>query len=182
MVCPLEATREWVRSVVIGLELCPFAPAVLADGRLRVVLSEATEPRALLADLDRELAHLLRTPVADLDTTLLVHPEALAEFDAYNDFLDVAEALLRERGCEGVVQIASFHPGYRFAGAPLADPANWTNRSPHPMLHLLREQSVTDALSAWSGDPAAIPERNGERLRRLGTDALEQELERCRQM
>jgi len=180
MACPLEATREWIRSVVIGLELCPFARGVVEGGRVRVALSDATEPAALLADLDRELAHLLRTPVVDLDTTLLVHPAALADFDAYNDFLDLGEALLRERGCDGVVQLASFHPDYRFAGVPPGDPANWTNRSPHPMLHLLREQSVTDALSAWGGDPAAISVINGGRLRRLGAEALGRELERCR--
>lgn len=178
---PLEATREWVQSVVIGHELCPFAASVLRAGRVRFVLSPACEPEALLGDLDAELARLLRTPVADLDTTLLVHPDALIDFDAYNDFLDLGDALLRERGCDGVVQLASFHPDYRFADMPSDDPANWTNRSPHPMLHLLREQSISDALSVYAEDPADIPATNAERLRRLGSRVMAHELERCRQ-
>ena len=181
MELPLEATREWVQSVVIRLELCPFAASVFRAGRVRFALSPACEPEALLADLDTELARLLRTPVADLDTTLLVHPDALTDFEVYNDFLNVGEALLRERGCDGVVQLASFHPDYCFADTPSDDPANWTNRSPHPMLHLLREQSIADALSVYGGDPADIPTTNAERLRRLGAREMARELERCRQ-
>lgn len=178
---PLETTREWIQAVVIGHELCPFAASVLGAGRVRFALSPARDPEALLGDLDAELARLLRTPVADLDTTLLVHPDALIDFEAYNDFLDLGDALLRERGCDGVVQLASFHPDYRFADAPPDDPANWTNRSPHPMLHLLREQSVSDALSVYAGDPADIPAANAERLRRLGSGVMADALERCRQ-
>ncbi len=167
MTSALQATRAWLESVVIGLELCPFARAVFEAERIRFAESAAAEPETLLADLDGEIARLLRTPVAELDTTLLVHPHVLADFEDYNDFLDSADALLRERGCLGVVQIASFHPDYRFAGSEPDDPANWSNRSPHPMLQLLREQSVSDALETVS-DPAAIPERNVERLRSIG--------------
>jgi hypothetical protein len=178
MVSALQATRAWVESVVIELELCPFARAVFDAGQIRFAQSAAAEPETLLADLDGELARLLRTPVARLDTTLLVHPHALADFEDYNDFLDSADALLHERGCRGVVQIASFHPDYCFAGSEPDDPANWSNRSPHPMLHLLREQSVSDALATVS-DPAAIPERNVERLRSIGAEAMVERLARC---
>jgi hypothetical protein len=174
----LDATRAWVDAVVVGLGLCPFASEVLAAGRVRLVESSARSGADLLGALDRELAHLLRTPVTECDTTLLVHPHALRDFVDYNDFLDVAEALLRERGCEGVVQIASFHPDYVFAGAPADDPANWTNRSPHPMLQLLREESIADAIAVHP-DVAAIPVRNAARLRELGVDAVRARLERC---
>jgi hypothetical protein len=167
----IEATRAWVETVVVGLGLCPFAGDVLAAGRVRFALSGANDPEALIADLDAELAHLLRTPIAELDTTLLVHPNALLDFADYNAFLDPAEALLRERGCEGVVQLASFHPDYVFADAPRDDPANWTNRSPHPMLHLLREQSVAEAISGYP-DIEAVPARNVEKLRRMGSAEL----------
>ncbi|MEE2664107.1 MAG: DUF1415 domain-containing protein [Myxococcota bacterium] len=175
----VEATRAWVESVVVELELCPFAREVLAAGRVRFIESPARDPEALLADLDSELARLLRTPVADLDTTLLVHPHTLVDFADYNDFLDPAEALLRARGCEGVVQLASFHPEYVFADSAHDDPANWTNRSPHPMLHLLREQSVTDAIAAFAG-AADIPARNAERLRELGEAEMRSRRACCR--
>ncbi len=176
---PAEATRTWLEWVVVELGLCPFARDVLAAGRLRIASSAAREPEALLADLDAELARLLRTPVADLDTTLLVHPHVLLDFADYNDFLDPAEALLHERGCEGVVQLASFHPDYVFADAEPDDPANWTNRSPHPMLHLLREQSVTDAIESFA-DVGDIPLRNARKLRELGKAEMRTRLERCR--
>ena len=182
MSSPLDATREWVQSVVVGWTLCPFAARVLAEGRVRFALSGAREPESLLVDLDRELARLLGTPVAELDTTILVHPAVLGDFTAYNDFLGLAEDLLRERGCDGVVQLASFHPDYRFADIPPDDPANWTNRSPYPMLHLLREQSVTDALSAYRGDPASIPAANVERMRREGAEVASRAVRRCREV
>jgi len=178
MASALQATRRWVETVVIELELCPFAASVLESGRVRFVESAATAAETLLADLDRELAHLLRMPVAELDTTLLIHPHVFANFEAHNDFLSSAEALLCERGCEGVVQIASFHPEYRFADSAPDDAANWTNRSPHPMLHLLREQSVSDALATVS-DPAAIPARNVVRLRAIGAEAMAERRARC---
>ena len=176
----VAATRAWVESVVIGLDLCPFAGPVLEQGRVRFVESVADDPEALLEDLDSELARLLRTPVVELETTLLIHPRVLGDFADFNDFLDPAEALLRERGCEGVVQLASFHPDYFFAGSTADDAANWTNRSPHPMLHLLREQSVADAIAAF-GDASAIPERNVERLRALPAGEMSRRLARCRE-
>ena len=174
----IEATRAWLESVVVGLGLCPFAQEVLGAGRVRFVESRASDAEVLLADLDGELAQLLRTPVAELDTTLLIHPSALLDFADYNDFLDPAEALLRERGCEGVVQLASFHPDYVFADVGPDDPATWTNRSPHPMLHLLREQSVTDAIEGYAGIDE-VPARNVERLREIGEEELRARRARC---
>jgi len=175
----VEATRAWVEAIVVELELCPFAREVLVADRVRFVESPARVPEALLADLDGELARLLRTPVGELETTLLVHPNVLADFTHYNEFLDPAEALLRERGCEGVIQLATFHPEYVFADAPPDDPANWTNRSPHPMLHLLREQSVTDAIAAFADAPG-IPQRNVARLREMGEAEMRSRWAHCR--
>lgn len=172
------ATRKWIDSVVIGFELCPFAAAVVEAGQLRIVCSEAHDARSLATDLDDEIALLLRMPVEEVETTLLVHPHALLDFGEYNDFLDAADALLVERGCEGVLQLASFHPDYQFKGEAVDDAANWTNRSPFPMLHLLREASVEVAIANF-GDTASIPEHNTARLRALGSDEARARLAAC---
>jgi hypothetical protein len=159
-------TRRFVERVVIGLGLCPFARAPWEAGQVDVVVSRAQTESELLEDLAGELDRLQATPTEVLETTLLVHPHVLARFDDFNAFLDPAEDLLAARELEGVLQIASFHPDYRFAGAPDDDPANATNRSPWPMLHLLREASVGAAVDAHP-DAAAIPERNVSLLREM---------------
>jgi len=166
---PIAATRCWLERAVIGLNLCPFAKAVHAKGQVRFVLSEATTPEALLEDLAHELLVLRDTPASEIDTTLLVHPHVLQEFLDYNDFLDTADALVASLGLEGDLQVASFHPAYRFAGTADEDIGNYTNRAPYPTLHLLREDSVSRAVAAFP-DPDAIVERNVETLRRLGAE------------
>jgi hypothetical protein len=168
----LRETRRFVERVVIELGLCPFARAPWEAGRVDVVVSDATSEQALLEDLGREIDRLGQTSVETLETTLLVHPYVLARFEDFNAFLDAAEGLLVARGQEGVLQIASFHPDYRFAGAPEDDPANATNRAPWPMLHLLREASVTAAVDAHP-DAEAIPERNVALLRELGAERVQ---------
>ncbi|QDW66500.1 DUF1415 domain-containing protein [Luteimonas granuli] len=160
-------TRRWMERAVIGLNLCPFAKAVVNKGQVRMVLSEARDEVALLAQLGEELLHLRDTPATDTDTTLIVHPHVLQDFLDYNDFLDVTDGLVEELGLEGVLQVASFHPQYRFAGSDPDDIANFTNRSPWPTLHLLREDSVSRAVEAFP-DPDGIVERNIETLRKLG--------------
>lgn len=164
---PIAATERWLQRAVIGLNLCPFAKAVHARGQVRFVLSEARSAAKLLEDLGAELLHLRDTPPAETDTTLLVHPWVLGDFLDYNDFLGDADALVEELGLEGVLQVASFHPDYQFAGSAPGDIANFTNRSPHPTLHLLREDSVSRAVAAFP-DPDAIVGRNIETLERLG--------------
>lgn len=164
---PIADTRRWLERAVIGLNLCPFAKAVHAKGQVRFVLSDATTPEALLAQLGAELALLRDADPAAVDTTLLVHPQVLRDFLDYNDFLDRADALVAALDLEGVLQVASFHPDYRFAGTATDDPGNRTNRSPHPTLHLLREDSVSRAVAAFP-DPDAIVARNLDTLRRLG--------------
>jgi hypothetical protein len=163
----LAATRAWVDQAVIGLNLCPFAKAVQVKGLLRCVCSEARDPVALRADLQRELARLAAAPIDEIETTLLVHPWVLTDFLDYNDFLGEADALLREIGLEGVLQVASFHPGYRFAGTDADDLTNATNRSPYPTLHLLREASIDRAVAAFP-EAQTIVEANLRTLRDLG--------------
>ena len=163
----LAQTRVWVEHAVIGLNLCPFARAVQVKGQVRYVVSDAGDEEALLGDLAAELERLAAADPAATDTTLLVHPGVLGDFLSYNDFLDRADAALDALGLAGVLQIASFHPDYRFAGSTADDVTNASNRSPHPTLHLLREASIDRAVAAFP-DPASIYEANVERLRALG--------------
>ncbi|MCI4568409.1 DUF1415 domain-containing protein [Lysobacter sp. CFH 32150] len=168
----IGATRHWLERAVIGLNLCPFAKAVYAKQQVRFVLSMATTPEALLEELGNELVLLRDTPAEEIDTTLLIHPQVLGEFLDYNDFLDDADALIEALELDGEIQVASFHPQYQFAGTDPDDIENCSNRSPYPMLHLLREDSVARAVEAFP-DPDAIVERNLETLRRLGRDGWE---------
>lgn len=161
------ATRRWLERAVIGLLLCPFAKAVYVRQQVRIHISDATCLPQLRDTLRRELLHLAATPADTTDTTLLVHPQVLQDFFAYNDFLGEADALLRRLKLEGVLQIASFHPDYCFAGSTPTDAANNTNRAPYPMLHLLREASIDRAVAAYPS-PDGIIARNIATMRQLG--------------
>ncbi len=153
----IAQTTQWINSVVIGCNFCPFAAkAVLRKSIRYVVLQETTLESALEALVD-ELNFLDRTE--DIETTLLIFPKHFPDFEDYLDLVELAENLSIEQGYEGVYQIASFHPDYCFEGAEADDPANYTNRSPYPMLHLLREDSISKALDHYI-DPEGIPERN----------------------
>lgn len=163
----IARTRHWLERAVIGLNLCPFAKAVHVRGQIRWVVSAATTTEALLQNLRAELQGLAQADPAAVDTTLLIHPHVLTDFLDFNDFLDDAEAAVAELGLEGVLQVASFHPDYRFAGTEAEDIANATNRSPYPTLHLLREASIERAVAAFPA-PEAIYEANIATLRRLG--------------
>jgi len=164
---PLAATERWLERAVVGLNLCPFAKAVHVRGQIRWVHSPARQPRQLLQDLLHELRHLDAADAQALDTTLIVAPHTLPRFADFNDFLGVADAALAELGLEGRLQIAAFHPRWRFADEPARDMAHHSNRSPHPTLHLLREASVARAVAA-TPDAAQIYGRNIATLRRLG--------------
>lgn len=163
----VAATRRWMERAVIGLNLCPFARAPYLKNRVRIVVSPARDEEALLLDVCEELQRLAVTDENEIETTLLVHPHVLGDFLEFNDFLDVADTALEEMSLEGELQIASFHPDYEFADAPLGDAANFTNRSPFPTLHLLRESSIERAVEAVE-DTDAIYERNVARLREMG--------------
>ena len=164
---PIADTRRWLERAVIGLNLCPFAKAVYVKQQVRFVLSEARDPQDLLQLLRDELLALHATDPQQTDTTLIVHPDALNDFVDYNDFLDLADALIAQLDLEGEIQVASFHPDYQFAGTAPDDIGNYTNRAPYPTLHLLREASVERAVAAFP-DPDAIVERNLATLEQLG--------------
>ncbi len=164
---PIELTRRWLERAVIGLNLCPFAKAVYVKQQVRFVLSDATTPEALLEQLAEELVLLRDTDPEQVDTTLIVHPDVLTDFLDYNDFLDNADAAVEALDLQGVLQVASFHPDYQFAGTAPDDIGNYTNRAPVPTVHLLREASVDRAVEAFP-DPDAIVERNLRTLDGLG--------------
>ena len=174
---PIAATQRWLQRAVIGLNLCPFAKAVVAKQQVRFVLSDATTPEQLLQTLGEELALLRDTPAERTDTTLIVHPQVLTDFLDYNDFLDLADGLVESMELDGVLQVASFHPDYQFAGSEPDDISNYTNRSPYPTLHLLREDSVARAVGAFP-DPDAIVDRNIETLTRLGHEGWRRTIDR----
>jgi hypothetical protein len=169
---PIADTQRWLERAVIGLNLCPFAKAVHAKGQIRWVLSDASTPEALLSELGEELALLRDADPEAVDTTLIVHPQVLQDFVDYNDFLADADALVEAMDLDGVLQVASFHPQYQFADSGPDDIENYTNRSPYPTLHLLREDSVSRAVEAFP-DPDVIIERNVETLRKLGREGWE---------
>jgi len=161
----IEATRRWLSDVVIGLNLCPFARRELVNERIRFVVTEAVSDEALLRALQAELTHLNQHP--ETETTLLIHPGALQDFLEYNEFLAVADGLLADMELEGVYQVASFHPDYQFGGTATDDAENYTNRSPYPMLHLLREHSLERAIAGYP-DTESIPDQNIALMNRLG--------------
>lgn len=163
----IARTRAWVDRAVIGLNLCPFAKAVQAKGQVRYTVSDAADTDGLLAVLCDEMRLLAEAPPERIDTTLLIHPAVLQDFDDFNDFLDAADAALQALGLDGVLQVASFHPQYRFAGTAPDDVTNATNRSPYPTLHLLREASIDRAVAAFP-EPESIYEANMRTLEALG--------------
>lgn len=167
----LEATRRWIASFVIELNLCPFAQRVFQGEKIRYVVSSATEENELVQDLARELAALASMPLEEVETTLLIHPGVFEDFYDYNNFLDVAERQIKVLGLRGVIQIASFHPRYQFAGTSPDAAENYTNRAPFPMLHLLREASI-DRIAAPPEELLDIPRRNIATLNELGKTAI----------
>jgi uncharacterized protein len=168
---PIAATRRWIQDFVIGLNLCPFAKKPFDAGRVRFVATDVNGEGDLLDVLGDELKLLAAAPREQIETTILIHPRVLADFRDYNDFLDTANRRVKDLSLFGVIQIASFHPHYQFAGSIPDDVTNYTNRSPHPMLHLIREISITEV----AGNPevlAGIPGRNVALLRSLGRAAV----------
>lgn len=172
----IAATRHWVESIVVGMNLCPFAKRELVKDRVRFIATKATTEAELLMALQAEL-ELLNTDPA-IETTLLIHAHVLQVFYDFNDFLDLADGLLAQMGLEGVYQIASFHPDYQFAGTESDDAENYTNRSPYPVLHLLREDSLERAIADYS-NVDDIPERNINLMNELGKDKLKALLSAC---
>jgi uncharacterized protein len=172
----IQPVEKWVETLVVGLNLCPFAKRELQAERVRFTVSEAETEEQLLIDLQAEL-ELLNSDIS-IETTLLIHPEVLQDFYDYNQFLNYAEGLLVEMSLEGIYQIASFHPDYQFGGTEPDDAENYTNRSPYPILHLIREASLERAV-ANHPNPDQIPEQNIKLLNSLGKDKMQMLLHAC---
>ena len=174
-----EHTRQWLEKAVIGLNLCPFAKAPHVKNLVRISVSQARHLDGFLEDLDRELQLLGDTPADELETTLLVHPTLFPDFDTFNQMLDIADAAVVDNGLEGIVQIAPFHPDFQFEGTNSDDIGNYTNRSPYPSLHLIREDSIAKAAQAFP-DASAIFERNIALLEKMGHEGWDKlDIPRC---
>ena len=161
--------RHWLERAVIGLNLCPFARAPYLQQRVRFRVSHATDDEELLADLEEELRALHAVSAEQCETVLLIHPWALREFDEFNEFLNAADGCVEQLGYEGELQVASFHPDYQFEGTGANDIENYTNRSPYPILHLLREESIERVVEAID-DPDEIYRRNIALLQGMGIE------------
>ncbi len=166
----IAQTKLWLEKAVIGLNLCPFAKGVHIKDQIRYFVSHATTTEELIKDLMAELEVLAEVNPEKIDTTLLIHPFVMQDFLDYNDFLEVADATLEELDLDGILQVASFHPQYQFEDAAPDDIDNYTNRSPFPTLHLLREDSIDKAVEAFP-EAEQIYEKNMQTLRALGHDA-----------
>ncbi len=165
----IEAVRCWVDAFVVNLNLCPFAKRELIKDRVRFTVSDADSETTLLHHLQSELERLDKDD--HIETTLLIHPDVLQDFHDYNQFLDKVDALLETTGKQGIYQVASFHPDYQFADTHVDDVENYSNRSPYPLLHLLRESSLEDAIERYP-DTDTIPEQNIRLLNDMGIEKI----------
>ncbi len=163
-------TVRWLERAVIGLNLCPFAKGVHIKGQIHYAVSQAQDAEAVAHDLHRELEALAEANPAQRDTTLLILPQVFEDFLDFNDFLEVADAMIDELELGGILQVASFHPRFQFEGTDVDDVTNCTNRAPYPTLHLLREDSIDQAVQAYP-DAEIIYERNMQTLEDLGIEA-----------
>lgn len=171
-----QHVKNWLQHFVVGFNLCPFAHPVISNNKIKYVVSEADTENVLLQNLIAELQFLDQHP--EIETSLLIHPQVLSHFDDYNQFLDLADALITDQAYEGVYQIASFHPDYQFADTEFSDNENYSNRSPYPMLHILREESLASAIASHP-NPEAIPERNIKKLNSLDHAELKALFKSC---
>jgi len=173
----LQHTQNWVDQVIVKLNLCPFAKPVVDSGRIRYHLADGNDLEEALHQLIEQCQYLDQH--AEIETELVVYPNGFEDFYDFLDLVDLANQLLVEQNYEGVYQLANFHPDYCFDGELPSDPANYTNRSPYPMLHLIREASLEQALASYP-DPEQIPERNIKLTREMGLQAMQQALEACK--
>ncbi len=162
-------TVRWLEKAVIGLNLCPFAKSVHVKGQIHYVVSQVTDAEGVAIDLHRELEALAESSPEKRDTTLLILPQAFAEFLDFNDFTELADDLVEELDLGGILQVASFHPLFQFEGTDVDDVTNCTNRAPYPILHLLREDSIDKAVEAFP-EAEMIYERNMQVLGEMGIE------------
>lgn len=172
----IEHTRAWLLQVVIGCNFCPFAQREFKRNSIQYTVVRTADKRSILTALALEFQRLDDNP--EVETTLLILPGNFASFEAYLDLVDLCQDFLEEEDKEGIYQLASFHPAYLFAGSDDSDPANYTNRSPYPMIHILREDSLTRVLEKYP-DPESIPERNIEFARKAGLARMKELWSSC---
>jgi hypothetical protein len=172
----IDETKKWLETVVIAHNICPFAKRVFDEGGIHFAVENSTDVETCLENLLDECARLDENET--LETTLLIYTKAFVDFDEYLDFVEIAERLLEVEDYEGIYQLASFHPNYCFEGSSENDAANYTNRSPYPMLHLLRESSLEKALENYP-NPEEIPENNIKLTRELGLQKMRETLAAC---
>lgn len=166
----IEQTTNWIKSVVIDCNFCPFAAKAVLKKTIRYIIKSDVDMNESILALKEELEHL--DTDTEIETSFIIFPNNFCDFDDYLDLVNKAERFIKKEGYEGVYQIASFHPDYCFAGEDENDPANYTNRSIYPMLHILREESLTKALSLFP-DPENIPHRNIEFARKKGLQYMQ---------
>ncbi|EKM25259.1 DUF1415 domain-containing protein [Vibrio sp. HENC-03] len=164
-----EQVDQWLNDVVIGLNLCPFAAKPQRNKQIKIFVSEASQEEALLEDILLQLFELSNTEPEKLETTLVVVPNMLQDFWDYNFFIDWVEGLIKQQDWEGIFQVATFHPDYCFGGAEPEDDENLTNRSPYPVFHLIREESMEKVLKHYP-DPESIPDTNIARVSALSEE------------
>ncbi|NRP26960.1 MULTISPECIES: DUF1415 domain-containing protein [unclassified Marinobacterium] len=167
----IKSTQHWVDKMVVGLNLCPFAKKSIDQNQLRYLVYTGDDIESITQLLVEELERLVNDK--SIETTLLIHPNFTKDFDAYLDYLAGVDELIDALGYSGVFQVAGFHPDYQFDGVAEIDPANHTNRSPYPMMHLLREASVAWAVETHP-DIDSVPERNVELLREMGEKGIQE--------
>jgi hypothetical protein len=172
------ACRQWVEEVVVGLNLCPFAAQPMGQGRVRFHATPADQLETIYQSFLQELDQINRLDEAEVETALFIIPRGLEQFSDYLELLTLAEEVIAEAGLEGLFQLASFHPDYRFEGATADDPANYTNRSPYPMIHVIREAPLSRALESYP-NPEQIPQRNVQLLRDMGIERVQAQLAHC---
>ncbi|EGQ7781721.1 TPA: DUF1415 domain-containing protein [Vibrio parahaemolyticus] len=164
-----QQVEQWLNDVVIGLNLCPFAAKPQRNKQIKIFVSEATQEEALLEDILLQLIELSTTEPEKLETTLVVVPNMLQDFWDYNFCIDWVEGLIKQQDWEGIFQVATFHPDYCFGGAAPEDDENLTNRSPYPIFHLIREESMEKVLKHYP-DPESIPDTNIARVSALSEE------------
>ena len=172
----IEKTKLWVKEWVIRLNLCPFAKVPFAADRIRFVVFEGTDMEKFIQMIGEELQLLEKAPPSEIETTLLIHPDLLTDFLDYNDFQEVCDEILEDLELDGEIQIATFHPDYQFEGTRPKSAENYTNRSPYPMLHFLREASVEKAQNLYL-NISEIPDNNIRKLKEMGTTEILKQLE-----
>ena len=168
--------QQWLQEWVIGLNLCPFARYPYEQNKVRIVVTEATDEEAIFIAVLQEMNHLIQTDADQLETTVIVIEQSLQEFEDYLQILDTLEAVLPQTGLQGILQIASFHPDYCFDGVDADDVSNYTNRSPYPLFHLIREDSLEQALEHIQ-TPEAIPQNNINLMQQLGLTEVKRRLQ-----